>query len=268
MRRVLDQIGAFVLLAAAAGCPTGAEPNPFTSAGLGDTQDDGDDEPPAFDTGDGDRTGGADLWEADSSTGGGTPDVASSTTGEDDGTTGSGSGSGSDDNGTTVAVEPGSTTVVDETTTGVGTTGMAQGCPDASIMAVPANISDSTSGQDDQFASTCGGVGAPDMSFTFTAPAAGNYRVATAGSQLDTVISVLEGGCGGEQLVCNDDDGCGGNSASALVVALQAAQEVTIVVDGFGLIGDDFNLSVSGCSDCAPGAKSDCGGGTTGGIGS
>ncbi|MEM6991795.1 MAG: hypothetical protein AAF721_14910 [Myxococcota bacterium] len=255
------------LVGLASGCDGGVEPNPFETAQLEGTDGNGD--APASSS---NPDGGGDTTVAGDGDGGGTTssqadDATSTTAAADDGTTVSNASTTAEAE-TTVGVDPGTSTgVIDETTTGAstGTTGgVPQLCPDDSILALPMSVSDSTLGADDEFSSTCGGVGAPDFSYLFTAPADGNYRVSTAGSQLDTVAYVLDGSCGGNQIECNDDDGCGGTSSSALVVALTAGQMVTVVVDGFGLIGDDFSLTVDACTDCTVGAQG-CGGGTTGG---
>ena len=86
-----------------------------------------------------------------------------------------------------------------------------------------------------------------DRAFTYQAPEAGNYLVHTVGSQFDTVLSVFDGPCGGNRIVCNDDalgwDPEGGESA--VKVELTAGQEVTIVVDSFGSSGGEFTLAIT-----------------------
>ncbi len=269
MRRRASTAAGCLALVVSTACANGAAPNPFDSAQIGETEGD-DGQAPNFETGDPSTSGGDDggtTWsmQPDGTSTSGTPPPSESS-GDTDSTS---------DGGTTVGIDPSgssgtSTGFIDETTTGAGaTTGTAQMCPNDAVGGLPMSLSDTTLGASDQFSSTCGGVGAPDFSVSFTAPAAGNYRIHTGGSQLDTVLYVLDGTCDGDQIVCNDDDGCGGTSTSALTVALAAAQQVTIVVDGFGLVGDDFTLFVDACTDCIAGAVNDCGGGgTTGGIGS
>jgi hypothetical protein len=125
-------------------------------------------------------------------------------------------------------------------------------CPAGDFGAqLPASIMGSTVGQDSEFSSPCGGGGAPDMAFTFTAPADGPYTFDTFGSALDTIISVRAGVCDGDVLECNDD-GIGDQSLVSL--DLVAGQTVTVVVDGFAVQGDDFVVTVStGQVDCPRG---------------
>jgi len=78
---------------------------------------------------------------------------------------------------------------------------------------------------------TCGGADAPDAVFSWTAPRAGTYRVDTGGSDFDTVLYVLDGGCAGAELDCNDD--AEKTLQSELTVTLRAGQTVVIVVDGY-----------------------------------
>ncbi len=78
---------------------------------------------------------------------------------------------------------------------------------------------------------TCGGADAPDAVFSWTAPRAGTYRVDTGGSDFDTVLYVLDGGCTGAELDCNDD--AEKTLQSELTVTLRAGQTVVIVVDGY-----------------------------------
>lgn len=78
---------------------------------------------------------------------------------------------------------------------------------------------------------TCGGADAPDAVFSWTAPRAGTYRIDTGGSDFDTVLYVLDGGCTGAELDCNDD--AEKSLQSELTVTLRAGQTVVIVVDGY-----------------------------------
>jgi len=70
---------------------------------------------------------------------------------------------------------------------------------------------------------------APDATFEFTAPADGDYSFDTFGSEIDTVLTVLDG-CGGAELACNDD---ALGLQSQVTVDLTAGQTVLVVVDGF-----------------------------------
>ncbi|MCC6873211.1 MAG: hypothetical protein IT378_02790 [Sandaracinaceae bacterium] len=82
----------------------------------------------------------------------------------------------------------------------------------------------------------CVGLGAggdaPDLAFTWTAPAAGDYRVSTMGSAIDTVLSVLGPDCDpvGE-LACNDDQSP--LSTSSVTVTLADGESIVIVIGAY-----------------------------------
>ena len=78
---------------------------------------------------------------------------------------------------------------------------------------------------------TCGGADAPEAIFSWTAPRAGTFRFDTGGSDIDTVLYVLDGSCSGPELDCNDD--AEKTVQSELRVTLRAGQTVVIAVDGF-----------------------------------
>lgn len=123
-------------------------------------------------------------------------------------------------------------------------------CPAGELgPAIPETLFGNTNGEDDDFSGSCGGDGAPDVGYTFTAPAAGTYTFDTHGSQLDTVIYVLDGTCSGTELACDDD---GDGSQSALAVDLAADQTVTVVVDGNDDGGLPFSLRVQDGSHVCP----------------
>jgi len=107
----------------------------------------------------------------------------------------------------------------------------------------------STVGRDDQYGDArCvvgGGVTIEDASFQWTAPWAGRFTFSTAGSAIDTVLTLRQGSCGGRALACNDDAPSG--SHSELVAELDECETITVVVDGAGVddVGD-FTLRISG----------------------
>jgi hypothetical protein len=83
--------------------------------------------------------------------------------------------------------------------------------------------------------SACGSGGdtAPDPVYEWTAPAAGFYAVqVTSLLGFDPLLSVREGSCTGVELACNDDFPGTLSPGSALLLALEADESVTIVVDG------------------------------------
>lgn len=88
-----------------------------------------------------------------------------------------------------------------------------------------------TGGMDRYDGGSCGSAGAPDVWFTWTAPAAGSYAIDTNGSSFDTTLAVLTS-CSGTSLACDDDGGTGVTSEAH--VTLAAHQTVVIIVDGLG----------------------------------
>jgi hypothetical protein len=116
-------------------------------------------------------------------------------------------------------------------------------CPDDVLSgALPIVVNASTVGETaDHEASCAPTVGASDLAWEFTAPAAANYRFDTAGSTFDTVLTVLDG-CGGAELACNDN--AGGGVQSGVQVALAAGQTVVVVVDGWDTASGPVTLNV------------------------
>jgi hypothetical protein len=115
---------------------------------------------------------------------------------------------------------------------------------------LPASVVGDTALQDDELQGSCGGVSAPELAYTFTAPADGTYAFDTGGSDVDTVLYVLDGTCEGAELRC-DDDGLVGTNASLTSLPLAAGQTVTVVVDGFSIAGGPITLSVrEGSVEC------------------
>ncbi|MEO0601162.1 MAG: hypothetical protein AAF211_06985, partial [Myxococcota bacterium] len=71
-----------------------------------------------------------------------------------------------------------------------------------------------------------------DTSFEFTPPADDVYRISTAGSSFDTVLS-LTNTCGGFDFACNDDDFLTGAQTSLIDIFLNAGVSYIIHVDAF-----------------------------------
>lgn len=141
-----------------------------------------------------------------------------------------------------------STSSSDDSTTGSTHVPCPVGMLDAAPL--PSTVMGSTSQQDDELQGSCGGASAPELAYTFTAPAAGTYAFDTGGSFVDTVLYVLDGSCEGPELRC-DDDGLAGGNASLTSLPLAAGQTVTVVVDGFGLVGGLVTLTVrEGSVEC------------------
>jgi len=108
---------------------------------------------------------------------------------------------------------------------------------------LPDSIDADTTMQADELFGTCGGNGAPDIAFLFTAPVAGSYRFHTDGSEIDTVVIVLDGTCTGDELACNDD--AAGAGAAQVDVDLAEGQVVTVVVDGFAVTGGAVRVTAA-----------------------
>ena len=81
---------------------------------------------------------------------------------------------------------------------------------------------------------SCGGEDGPDASFTWSAPDAGQYRIDTIGSELDTVLYVRDS-CQGREIACNDDlPWRAMSSESSVTVSLEEDDVVLIFVDSYG----------------------------------
>lgn len=117
-------------------------------------------------------------------------------------------------------------------------------CPAAEFGNIlPDSIDADTTMQADDLFGSCGGNGAPDIAFLFTTPVAGSYRFHTDGSEIDTVIVVLDGMCTGDELACNDDAAAAG--AAQVDVDLVEGQVVTVVVDGFAITGGPVRVTAA-----------------------
>ena len=153
-----------------------------------------------------------------------------------------------------------STTSADSSTTAISTGSASTGpthlpCPAMVLPAapLPATIEGDTLVQLDDFGGSCGGSSAPEITATFTAPRDGEYIFDTLGSDIDTVLYVLDGVCEGRELAC-DDDGIADANTSLLSLPLAAGQTVTVVVDAFGIEGGPVTLSVrEGTVQCPAG---------------
>lgn len=106
----------------------------------------------------------------------------------------------------------------------------------------PLSVTGTTIGNLDLFSTSCGYGNAPDVYFSFTAPAAGSYTFDTVGSSFDTVLEIRKDDCEGAKLGC-DDNGAG-NSLSTLTVQLDANQTVVVVLDGVSNAQGAYKLNV------------------------
>lgn len=172
-----------------------------------------------------------------------------STTSPDDTTT-SGDPGGTTTTSSTDATSSSSGALDDTTgTTGSGSSSTGDSphvsCP-AELLdgPLPITIDADSTEQIDELAGSCGGGSAPELAYTFTAPSAGEYTFDTGGSEIDTVLYLLDGVCEGPELRC-DDDGLAGSNASLTSVGLEAGQTITVVVDAFGVSGGPVRLTIS-----------------------
>ncbi len=130
---------------------------------------------------------------------------------------------------------PSDGTIADAPTTDVQVPGT---CDDTDLGTAVGNAvaSGTTRGAGDDFADACEGAfgsNSPDVSFTWRAPAAGQYVFDTCGSSFDTLLTVHDGTCSGARLACSDDDGSCGGFLSSVTLTLAEGQQVVLVVDGF-----------------------------------
>ncbi len=110
-------------------------------------------------------------------------------------------------------------------------------CPDVDVgNDLPAYVAGYTIEGSDNFTGACGGNGAPDYAFSWTAPTDGQFTISTQGSEFDTVLYVLLDGCSsGYPLACNDDVSIDeGLTHSEVTVSLFAGESIVVFVDGFG----------------------------------
>lgn len=115
-------------------------------------------------------------------------------------------------------------------------------CPAADLGSQlgPLLLNGSSQGATNLQAGSCGGSDGPELTFSWTAPAAGLYRFGTDGSAIDTVL-YLRSTCDGPELACNDDSD---DATSALALALDKDQTVTVFVDSAQVGGGDVHLAI------------------------
>lgn len=135
---------------------------------------------------------------------------------------------------TTLTSDPTSDPTADPTTTPT--------CGEVELPSVvPIESFADNSGGLDVFESPCNVGGGPESVWLWTAPFAGEFEFNTFGSPIDTVLTVLEGACGGPSLGCNDDTV---QLWSQVRAKLTAGAVVTISVEGLGGGTGPINLNV------------------------
>ena len=80
-----------------------------------------------------------------------------------------------------------------------------------------------------------------DVTYAWTAPAAGTYTFSLLGSTFDTVLSLYSPD-GATTWDCNDDDFP--RSTSRLLYDMQAGQTVIIVIDGYQSYSGTYYLAI------------------------
>ncbi len=202
-------------------------------------------------------TGGcrSDLPAIDTGTDSGTSatsDTTGSTMGPVTGTATSGAATDTTDSGSSGTGSGGTGTSSTGGTGGTGGTGStgstgSTGQPSACEGAVSLNglgspqAGGSTVAETDDFQTSCGGAGAGDRVYGWTAPRDGWFIFDTVGSDFDTVLSLLETDCT-TPIRCNDDDGAG--PTSRVLHGMNQGDEIFIVVDGDGMAGT-FELNIA-----------------------
>ena len=127
--------------------------------------------------------------------------------------------------------------------------GACPACPGDTLGGpLPQTVTGSTAGLVNGLTTTCAYSNAPEVTYSFTAPADGSYEFNTFGSAYDTILVVRDGDCQGAGLACNDDTA---GLRSKVSVDLTAGQTVVVQVDGFGNQSGAFTLTA--CEGaCAP----------------
>ena len=185
------------------------------------TLDDDDDAPVDDDTPPPDDDSSADSSDTDPP-----PTSTTSATGDE---SGSGDDTGTGDTGTS-------------TTTG----GDALWCADENLVgALPIEHDGNNIGASNMLMGSCtDGVNGDEVTFSWTAPSDGTFYMDTIGSEIDTVLYVLDE-CGGFELAC-DDDISESTLTSSLTVDLLQGETVLIVVDGYdGEANGNFSLYIA-----------------------
>ena len=91
------------------------------------------------------------------------------------------------------------------------------------------NIVGATNGNSDGYAFSCGGEGAPDWGYRWTADVAGEYSFEMQNTDYDTVLGLMDDDCSTE-LACDDNGAPFGRSR--IVFRAEAGQRFVIVADG------------------------------------
>ncbi len=188
-----------LLLATATGCP---------SDDVSVSDDEGTSTTDAASTSSGPDTSTSTSTSTSSSTtedpsGSSSSGVAESSSGSDTTTTTDSTSSSGDPTSSSSGSTDGSSSSGSDSSSSSSTSGEEmESCPFGTID-LPATVMNSTAMTDSEFTSSCGGGGAPDVSYLFTAPFDGVFVFDTFGSAIDTILHVKGGTCGGPELTCD-----------------------------------------------------------------
>ncbi|HEX8433746.1 tryptophan synthase alpha chain [Archangium sp.] len=130
--------------------------------------------------------------------------------------------------------------------------------------ALPVGVKGSTPYANDDHQASCGGGGAPDRGFLWTAPRSGTFTFDTARSAMDSLLCLRRDGCGGEELACATD-GISYGGGARVTASLREGERVLVVVDspmGGSFSAGDFELHIqeqtaSEAGRCFDGADND-----------
>ena len=133
--------------------------------------------------------------------------------------------------------------------------GACSTCETDSVEELPAELVRSTAARGDVLAASCAETASPEVAIGFTAPDDGIYSFSTEGSTFNTVLYVLDGACGGDELAC-DDDGAGA-LASTVALELKKDQHVVVVVEGLGTQTGEVALAIEAqaATSCCTGSE-------------
>ena len=106
---------------------------------------------------------------------------------------------------------------------------------------------------------TCGDGGSgPDLALRWTAPARGRYLISVTEADFRAILEVRTGSCPGWELTCADT----ASSAGTATAALDAGEQIVIVIDGAGSSYGQVRLAVtalpSRCGDGWCDGSEDC----------
>jgi len=120
-------------------------------------------------------------------------------------------------------------------------------CPDQDLgnaLGLAVAAGDTSTGRTcGSFLGSCKATEAPERTFLWRAPFSGTFRFDSAGSDLASVVYVLAGGCGGQELACDRADPI--SEGGIVTLPLQKDESVVIVVDGQHGERGAFQLNVS-----------------------